>query len=119
MATWPATLPNIKLAGYSLTPVDPSIRTDMESGAARSRRRTKARNDKTTPEWVMTDAQFAIFRTWFDDDAGAAGGSAWFAINAAIGTGGVVSVQARFIGAFKSSALGALRWRVSAELEIR
>lgn len=120
MASWPTTLPAINLAGYTLSPVDQSIRTDMESGAARARRRTAARNDKISPTWLMTDAQFAIFRAWFEDaSTGAAGGANWFTISTAIGTGGVVSVDARFIGPFKSSALGALLWSVSGELELR
>jgi hypothetical protein len=120
MASWPTTLPKINLAGYGIAPVDQTVRTDMEGGAARSRRRTTARNDKITPQWVMTDAQFSIFRAWFDNAAtGAAGGAGWFTISAAIGATGMTSVEARFIGPFKSSALGALRWSVSGELELR
>lgn len=120
MASWPTTLPGINLSGYSVAPVDQTVRTDMEGGAARARRRTTARNDKITPTWVMTDAQFAIFRAWFDNaSTGAAGGSSWFTISAAIGSTGMTSVEARFIGPFKSAGVGALLWSVSAELEIR
>jgi hypothetical protein len=78
MATWPSTLPAPAYDGYALSPVDPGIRTDMESGAARTRTRTKNRNDKINVAWEFSDAQMAIFRTWFDNPAECAYGSAWF-----------------------------------------
>lgn len=119
MAAWPSTLPPPLASGYGINPVDPTIRTDMEVGAARVRRRTAARNDKVSVSWVMTDAQFAIFRVWYDDAAEAAGGAAWFSASLAVGTGGIVPLEARFSGAWKSAHLGALRWSVTAELEVR
>lgn len=33
MASWPETLPRPALAGYTLTPLDPVLRTNMEVGA--------------------------------------------------------------------------------------
>jgi hypothetical protein len=119
MAIWPTTLPSPE-SDYSLDPVDQTLRTDMESGAPRTRRRTTARNDKVKVVWRMTDAQLAIFRAWFEDDAtGIAGGAAWFTIDLPIGTGGVVGVTAHFVGPFKAVHLVALKWMVSAELELR
>ncbi|MDP3831014.1 MAG: hypothetical protein Q8Q47_07070 [Ignavibacteriaceae bacterium] len=119
MATWPTTLPP-PTSDYGLNPVDPTVRTDMESGAARTRRRTKARNDKVRVAWNMTDAELTIFRAWFDDDAtGAAGGAAWFDISLPIGTGGIVSVTAKFVGVYKANYLPGMNWLVSGELEIR
>ena len=74
MATWPSTLPAPQRPGYEIEPVHPSLRTGMEVGAARSRRITRARNDQVSVAWSLTDAQMAIFRDWFEDDAEAAGG---------------------------------------------
>jgi hypothetical protein len=121
MSSWPTTLPNINLAGYSLSPVDQTIRTEMESSTSRARRRTSARNDRLSVSWVMTDAEFATFRTWFDADSstGAAGGAAWFTIKAGIGEGGLTTLEARFIGPFTATGLGALLWDVSGNLEVR
>ena len=120
MATWHASLPQrSQHPGYSLDPVDPVARTEMEFGAARARRRTFARNDMVAVSWKMTDAQMAIFRTWFEDSAQAAGGSAWFYVPLAIGTTDVVSVEARFKGGYKASLEGPLAWVVSANLEVR
>ena len=120
MATFPSTLPKPLASSYSLSPVDQTIRTDMEGGLARVRRRTTARNDKVSVNWRMTDAQMAIFRAWFEDaSTGISGGAGWFTVSLAIGTTGVVSVEARFIGPFKASNITALIWSVAAELEVR
>lgn len=119
MAAWPSTLPPPLASGYSLKPVDATVRTDMEAGAARVRRRTNARNDRLSVSWVMTDAQLAIFRAWFDNAAEAAGGAAWFSTSLAIGTTGIVALEARFAGPWQAALLGGLNWSVSAELEVR
>jgi len=119
MSSWPSTLPDPMSDGYSIAPIDQTLRTDMEMGAARARRITSARNDALNVVWKMTDAQLATFRTWFDSPTEAAGGSAWFTISLALGTGGLVSTTARFSGAPKIAHAGSLRWTVSAALEVR
>ena len=120
LSSWPTTLPNPVGNSYAVNPVDQTVRTDMEGGAARSRRRTTARNDKVNVAWQMTDAQFAIFRAWFDNaTTGAGGGASWFSVNLPIGTTGMVAVEARFIGPFKSAYMDVLNWTVSGELELR
>lgn len=119
MATWPATLPAPSLAGYQLAPTEQSLRTEMEMGAARSRRRSYARLDRVQVGLILTDAQMDIFRTWFEDDAEAAGGSAWFSVSLRIGNTGATSQSARFIGAFSASLLKSDQWSVSAQWEVR
>ena len=120
MSSWPTTLPIPTAAGYTLKPVDQSIRTDMEGGAARARRRTTARNDKASAAWYLTDAQLAIFRAWFDNsETGAAGGAAWFSISLPVGSSGMTTVTARFIGTYTASYSDNSCWTVTAELEIR
>jgi hypothetical protein len=120
LSSWLITLPAPVVNGYALKPVDQTVRTDMEGGAARARRRTAARNDKVSASWVFTDAQMALFRPWFEDPvAGAGGGAVWFAISLPIGTGGVASVTARFIWPFTATYLAGMSWTVAAELEIR
>lgn len=120
MATWPTTLPQPIADGYMLAPEDPGIRTDMEVGAPRARRRTHARNDRVDLRWLFTDAQFATFRSWFDDDTGAGGGAAWFDVRLRIGSGGMADVEARFAGVWKSADhIAPDLWVVTATLEIR
>jgi DNA segregation ATPase FtsK/SpoIIIE-like protein len=119
MATWPATLPNPTTNGYQVAPAKQAMRTEMEAGAARTRRTSKAKNDKVTLTWQFTDAQMAIFRTWFESDTEAAGGSAWFSISLPIGNTGLTAEEARFVGEYKMDALEGLNWRVSAQVEVR
>ena len=119
MATWPATLPAPNLSGYQLTPTDQSLRTEMESGAARSRRRSYARLDRVQVGLILSDAQMDIFRTWFENDAEAAGGSAWFDISLRIGNTGATAQSARFIGSFQANLLKSDKWAVSAQWEVR
>lgn len=73
MRRWPDVLPNPSI-GYSLSPVDPSRRTDMEVGAPRVRAITKANNDLVDMAWVMTDPEFRAFRAWFADEGWSIGG---------------------------------------------
>ncbi len=119
MATWPGTLPAPQAAGYGLQPVDQSIRTDMEFGAMRSRRRSYARNDRLAVSWALSDAQMDIFRTWFENDAEAAGGSAWFSVSLRVGNTGATTQEARFVSPYRAQMVGAGRWSVSADLEVR
>lgn len=120
MATWPSTLPNPLAAGYQLSAGDQTLRTDMETGSARVRRRTTARNDRVAVSWLLTEAQLDILRDWFDNaSTGIAGGAAWFNVNLAVGTGTrQAAVEARFVGPI-SAAVDGPYWRVSAQLEVR
>ena len=114
---WPSTLPAPSIAGYALNPVDPVIRTEMEAGAPRARRRTTARNDRINVSWKFTDAEMATFRAWFDGEG--AGGSAWFYLTLAIGDTGTESVETRFAGIWQAGLLPGMNWQVSATLEVR
>lgn len=116
MPTWPTELPLPQRAGYQLSPADPTVRTDMEVGSPRVRRRTYARSDQLSLKWRFTDAQMALFRAWFDQEAA----GAWFTgLHLATGDGGVVPTEARFIGAFTHTLLPTLQWEVSAQIELR
>ena len=118
MATWPTTLPYAMRSGYELSPLDQTLRTDMESGPARVRRLTKARNDKITVTWMMTATQLAAFRIWFESDSDCAGGQAWFDMN--VNTDGIVeSKVCRFVGPWKASLIDSVSWSVAAQIEIR
>lgn len=119
MASWPTTLPSPLLSGYGISPSDQVIRTEMEGGETRSRRRSSARKDSFPVSWKFTDAQMAIFRAWFDSPSYADGGNAWFTVYLATGDTGIDSVTARFNGAWQASMESGLHWNVSATLEVR
>lgn len=119
MATWPTTLPVPLLAGYGFSPIDQTIRTDMETGSARVRRRTTARLDRASASWLFDQAQMDAFRTFFDDAAaGLAGGAAWCGMTLDMGDGSLAAYSARFIGPWQAARDGQ-HWRVTATLEVR
>ena len=118
MASWPTTLPSPKLSGYKLTPLDQVIRTDMEGGNTRTRRRTTARVDKFAVAFDFNETQMAAFRAWYELDTGADGGNAWFTIAIPTGYGGVSSVSAKMTLA-GADFIGRGAWIVSGQFEVR
>ena len=121
MATWPSTLPAPRVSGYGVNPVDMTIRTEMESGSTRARRRSVARKDNVPLAWLFTAEQFATFRDWYDDADGADGGAGWFSIDLYVGdAAGKITVTARFAEVWQSAPVGSAKlWAVTAKLEIR
>ena len=115
MPTYPTQLPAPLVSGYALQPQDVGIRTAMDSGIARTRKRFSARPITTVPvNWLMSQNQLAIFDAWM-----LAYASDWFFINLA-GSLGIQTVQARLVGAWTSvPAGGSALWSVSATLEVR
>lgn len=118
---WPPTLPGISIEGYGVNPIDPAIRSQMEGSNTKARRITKVRSDKVPVTWEMTDAQFYTFRLWFDDPAGANGGTSWFTIDAKTGNtaSGMETVTAIFDEVWKATLVSPGNWSVSAVLEVR
>lgn len=114
---WPMLLPAPTLDGYGLEPAEQTIRTDMEAGAPRVRRRSAADDDSVDVAWKFTDAQMKIFRDWFRSNA--AGGAAWFDMALAVGGGGIQQKEVRFNGKWKSTLLPGMNWHVTAKLEVR
>lgn len=122
MATFPGALPAPLLNGFSASPQDQVVRTQMEVGTARARRRSSAQIDRVNLQWLFTDAQMATFRTWFYQAAGSGGaamGTSWFTISLPVGQTGLTSVTARFLSPYKAQGGAGLLWTVSADLEVR
>ena len=116
MATWP--LPTVKPTGvFDIAPVDQTIRTEMEVGTARVRRRTSARNDMFTTAWLMSNTQVATFRNWFDTSIN--GGASWFDIALPLASTVESTVQARFRGPYAITHAGGTYWKIAGVLEIR
>ncbi|MGV8987817.1 MAG: phage head spike fiber domain-containing protein [Cypionkella sp.] len=89
MRVFPDTLPLSSWPSYVLTPVDQTLRTDMEVGEERVRRLTFARRDTVDVEWRMKDVEFNAFRAWFGDEAWSLSGdcddlTTWGTTNATI-----------------------------------
>ena len=78
MASWPSTLPLPIADGYAIEIQDATVRTDMDVGPARVRRRTTSVPDRITLSCLFTAAQMSAFRAFWDGDW--VGGAAWVSI---------------------------------------
>src|SRR3546814_2554449 len=78
LITWPTTLPLPSVEGYGLTPQEAVLRTDMESGPARQRRRFRQTPTRITVRWLFSEFEFALFEAWYKYHADE--GGQWFEI---------------------------------------
>lgn len=65
MPTWPASLPKPLANGFRETPPMTVIRTEMEQGPAKVRRRTTAAIRKMSLTFLMTKTEIATLETFF------------------------------------------------------
>jgi hypothetical protein len=123
--TWPDTLPLPTFGGYGVEPVDSILRTEMESGPARQRRRYTQTPTRMPVRWRFTAWEFALFESWFKHKAKE--GGEWFSINL-LGGLGMVPHEARFVGRGSSPYRATptrggpgdgARWVVTSALEVR
>lgn len=67
--TWPATMPqNLLISGYSESPPSVVLRTTMDIGPVKLRRRTTSAIRPVTGEQVITSAQLAEFKAFYNTD---------------------------------------------------
>ena len=113
----PSTLPLPTVQGYGVQPGEAILRTEMEAGLARQRRRFTDVPTKVSVRWIMRRDQYAIFEGWYRWHARE--GASWFAITL-LGGLGLLEQEARFTRQFSSRLLaGGTLWEVTSELEIR
>jgi hypothetical protein len=114
--TWPSILPapsvNFNTDGQSAV-----IKTKMDSGRTRRRRRFSRENRNYKAMWQMTEYQFGMFQSWFAYKI--SGGADAFYISLPTGGDGLKQVLASFSdGKFAASHKDVLHWDVSAVLEV-
>ena len=116
---WPtAYLPSAPLwAGFSMQPDPGVLRTPMESGLARQRRRFSTPLTIISVRWAMTPTQFVFFKSWIS--GAAAFGGAFFDITLRLDEDAARQVEARFHGKPRYTHAGVSGWIVDAELEVR
>jgi hypothetical protein len=115
MQTWPAEfpLPNVDLSA-SLEPN--TIRTTMDSGATRQRRRFSSDVITVDASWSLSDTEFGVFIAYHDYRLNA--GNDWFEMPLPLG-GGVHVHVVRFVeGKFDQQYDEVSYWTVSAKLEV-
>lgn len=115
MATWPTSLPVALAAGYGYAPQQAFVRTDMDQGPARQRRRFTSAPTIYSVSWLMSEAQFGIFESWFRDEAN--DGAEWFEIQLRGGTG-MQTVEARFMTGWSVERVASM-YKIEAQLEVR
>ncbi len=66
---YPGTLPtNFQTQGYKETGADNQIRSQMDVGPQKVRRRTTANVRKITGQFFLTPAQYTTFKTFYETD---------------------------------------------------
>jgi len=116
MIAWPETLPLPTVEGYGIQPGDAILRTEMEAGPARQRRRFTQVPSRVSVRWIMRRDQFALLEAWYRWQAKE--GGAWFEIEL-MGGLGLLTQEARFTRQFQAQLLGGTLWEIRSELEIR
>lgn len=114
--SWPAILPLPTVEGYAVRPSESILRTEMEAGPARQRRRYRSTPSRITVRWVLSRDHFAVFESWYHWFAQE--GGAWFTIPL-LGGLGLMPHEARFTRTFEAHLKGGTLWEVVSELEIR
>lgn len=113
MPTFPATLPSPRAEGYTLSVPRHGLRSTIEAGEVRVRRRTAPRNGQAAASWSLSTSELAAFRAWAIGD-----GLDWCDITLA-GPMGTETMSARLAGAWSARLAAPGTWTVSATLDIR
>ncbi|MBF0354974.1 MAG: hypothetical protein HQL43_07050 [Alphaproteobacteria bacterium] len=114
--SWPTTLPLPTVQGYGIRPNEAILRTEMEAGPARQRKRFTNVPTRIAVRWLMKREQFALFEAWYRWEAKE--GGEWFEIPL-LGGLGLVTHEARFTRQFDAKLVGGVLWEIASELEIR
>lgn len=117
MASWPSTLPAPALTGYQFAPDTTTIKTDMDSGPARVRRRFTSASTQYQATWILNAIQLATFESWFVLDA--LSGAAWFTVNQWNGLGRGTMTARISSGTYTAALVAPAVWQVTAALEVR
>jgi hypothetical protein len=114
--TYPAGLPKPLVDGYSNAPRNSVVRTSMDDGIARVRRRFTDRPITTVPaRWVLTQSEYEVFDAFMT-----LRGYDWHNASLA-GPSGIETVESRIVGDYTAGPAGGsvALWSVSAQLEVR
>lgn len=117
MIQYPDYLPVPLRDSYGFEMEDPMIRSDLQSGRVRQRRRHTKVPTYSSVQWLMTDLQARMFEAWWEEVL--ISGTEWFEMPLKTPLGGLQNYQSRFRGAYRGPTLvGVSLWRFTAELEL-
>lgn len=113
---YPESLPAPLWADNAYAPVSPNLRTPMDSGRARQRRKFSSVPVIRQATWQMTSAEARAFELFYKNTL--KDGTEWFNIRLRHPLG-YVPLVCRVVGVYTGpSAFGVDRWRYSAQLEV-
>jgi len=100
-----------------LEPGQAFLRTTMDAGPARQRRRFSTTPTSVPVSFKVSQDQLATFEAWHHYEI--SDGAGWFTVTLANGKG-LVSCEAHFSGPYKAAPESSiLRWVISGTLEVR
>jgi hypothetical protein len=116
MISYPALLP-APTRDYSLGIKNSAIRTQMESGRYRQRRRFLDSENTISVKWLFTDAEFQLFESWTFHALD--GATAWFECPVLVSGGGVTTHQVRIqSGSLQAQLNRDGGWTVTAVMDV-
>lgn len=115
---WPSDfLPEVPLIdGFRINVDTGLIRTPMEDGQARQRRRFQGPPSTIPASWIMDQSELTFFKSWIANLAGF--GASWFNINLDMGEG-ISNYEARIVGKPEYVPVSHNKWRARISLEVR
>ena len=118
MIAYPDFLPGPLLAGYTLNQQSNLLRSEMDSGQARVRRRFANVPSTISATWLFTENQAAWFSAFIEQ--GLVGGIAWFEMPIKTPFG-IKTGQLRFIGnpLEAGSVLSPTLWQYKSSIELK
>ena len=116
MILWPPNLPLPSFQSYAINPQDGFIRTSMDGGIARQRRRFTQSPTVVSVKWIMSTELFSLFEAWYA--AKIENGAQWFHMKVSSGVG-IESQEVRFTQSYRARPLSDNRWDITASLEAR
>lgn len=115
METWPASF-ELPTTSFSGAQEANSIRTSMDSGAVRQRRRFTAERLVLSVKWQFSDLEMAVFTAFHKFRLNL--GNDYFIMNLPVG-GDVQPHTVRFVdGKFAQAYADVMHWDVTAQLEV-
>ena len=116
MNDYPAGLPLARQSDRKLQTVDPTLRSDLESGRARQRQRYDFVPDNAAVNWLFSPEQCRLFKLWHRVTLG--NGAEWFDMPLKTDLG-VTTQRMRFVGMYDGPVIAGYQlWSISATLEL-
>ncbi len=112
---YPEILPPFLIESYGYDEENNIIRTDMEAGPSRVRRRSTQAGTIFAVSSKMTNDQLKIFESWVKYKI--SGGADWFSVSLDTGSG-LVEYTGRYVGKCSVRRGGAGSWIVSGKIEV-